>query len=256
MTDQVKAGEQLAKQGPQNMATVDRPSFIGGGKAGTEHITKDDIQLPRLGLAQGLSPQIDSSKAEYIPGLQQGQFFNTLTQQSYGEGPIPFMVLAGYAPRYIEFYPRKEGGGVKDFNVPANDPRCQFQPNGDPPLATKFYDFAIYLLNTEEIVMLSLKSTSLKVARQLNTLIGQRQADIYAGQYSLTRAKEKNKKGEYWQFAIKNAGWAPDEDTYAFAKSKHEDLKDKKVTTNYADVDPADENGHGDVVDGTVEGRM
>jgi hypothetical protein len=206
---------------------VGRPDFIARTTVGADHITKDDLQMPRLGLAQQMSPEVDPSNTEkFMEGLRIG---NNLTGQNYGKGPHDIVILRADRPRFIEFFPREQGGGIKDFDVKADDPRTRFGAGGEPPAATKFYDFIVMFLKTRELMALSLKSTGLKVARQLNGLIKMRNAPIYSGLYALSAVQTKNKKGTFYTFSVKNNGWVPDKETYDHVESMFNGLKDKKI---------------------------
>ena len=220
------AEDKLVKQAD---ASLTLPSYIkAGDHRGTDHITKDDLQMPRMGLAQGLSPQLMVGDPKYIEGLAIGQMFNNLTSQIYGRGPIDFCVVRADPPRGIEFFPLDQGGGIKDFNVPLTDPRMQFGPNGEKPVATKFYDFIVMLLPSQELIALSFKSTGLKTARQLNGLIKLRNAPLFAGKYRLSTGMTKNKQGTFAIFLVSNNGFV-DEETYANAEHLYEALKDRHI---------------------------
>src|SRR5262245_23506348 len=82
--------------------------------AGLDHLGEADIQIPRLLISQGLSPQLDPGKPVYIEDLKQGQMFNSLSGHIYGKGPIYICVVRADPPRWVEFIPRDQGGGVKD----------------------------------------------------------------------------------------------------------------------------------------------
>jgi hypothetical protein len=231
---------------PKNTA-IERPSFIPQSAAGTEHITKDDIQVPRLALAQGLTPQVQADKE----GFKTGVLFNSVTEELLGTGPIDFYIVRADRPRFIEFFPRETGGGVKDMNVPANDPRTQFTKgeNGQTvkPLATKFYDFLIVLadrLSTDPLnalIALSFKSSGLKAAKTLNNLVKFRNAPLFAGKYRLTTAKETNAKGTYAIYKIENAGFVQDKETYDVLEGMFSVLADKQVTIDREGADDPDE---------------
>jgi hypothetical protein len=116
-------------------------------------------------------------------------------------------------PRWIEFYPRTQGGGggVKDLNVPAGDPRTQWGVDDKgasvKPAATMFYDFIILLWPTRELIALSLKVSGIKVAKNLNGLIKLRNAPLWAGRYSVRTADEPSPNGPFPNYVIRNAGW-------------------------------------------------
>jgi hypothetical protein len=230
-----KAKEELAVQTGSTALDV-APDFIEAGDAGFENITKDDVQMPRLALAQQMSPQLNKKNPGFIEGLGVADMFNSLTGENYGSGPLQFMVLRFDKPRWVEFVPREEGGGIKDFNVPANDPRTTFGPNGESPIATKFYDFIVMLLPNFEVIALSFKSTGLKAAKTLNSLMMTRKtkdgkrAAHYTGVYEVSTDMTKNAKGEFAVYTIKNAGWPSSGAIMAQAKEQAAIWADKDVT--------------------------
>lgn len=190
------------------------PDFIDpADNRGKEHLTRDDMQMPRLTLAQKMSNQLDPQHPAFLPALRVGELFNDLTGDVYGSEPIRFSVMRSDPPRGIEFAPLEEGGGIKDMNVPLNDPRMNFGPNGEAPLATRFYDYIIVLLDHgEELIAMSLARTGIKAARTLNALMGKRIGPTFAGVYTATPSTESNNKGTYGVWKFKNDGWiSPDQ---------------------------------------------
>ncbi|KKM78483.1 hypothetical protein LCGC14_1359440, partial [marine sediment metagenome] len=96
-----KKDEALEKAG---LTALARPDFIEVGTAGTEDITADDLKLPRLAIAQGLSPQMLPDDSAHIEGLKLFELFNDLTDEIYGKGPLTFIVGRRQVKR-IEFDP-------------------------------------------------------------------------------------------------------------------------------------------------------
>lgn len=221
---------------PAPAGTLERPSFLPDhDKRGTEHLTKDDLQLPRLSLAQQMSPQLIPGDPAQIQGLTLGDMFNNLTGEIYGKGPMEIIVVRADKPRGIEFYGEGSGlKGVKDFNVPLNDARMQFGPNGEKPVATKFYDYVVVLLDEtgefmmDRMVALSLKGSGLKVARQLNALMKLRNAASFSTRYRIETAVERNTKGTFAVLKIRTAGWVT-ESQYAAAQELYESIKDRAL---------------------------
>jgi hypothetical protein len=231
MADKKNGKTDLAKT--ETAGALERPAFLQSGDTrGAEQITQDDLQLPRLAIAQGLSPEILEDNPKYIDGLKMGHMFNNLTGQLYHRGPIEFTIVRADPTRWVEFIPRDEGGGVADLNVPPDDPRTKFwrdeQGKSQPPVATKFYDFVILMLPSREPIALSMKGKALKVARQLNALIKLRNAPIFAGKYLLTSVMESNAKGTYGMYQIRNAGWV-DEQTFKYAEGVYNAIKSKNL---------------------------
>lgn len=222
MTEEKKDALAQVPSGMEDMVTADRPEGADDGVLGNEGIGREDILMPRLALAQKMSPEIDvTNAARYIQGLQFTDLFNSLTRKVYGKGPLHFVILRRDNPRYIEFRPISEGGGVVDMNVAPTDPRTRFTtgPNGErvKPVATMFYDYVVLLLTDfnpsnpiENVVALSLKSSAIKAAKHLNLLISQRGSKLICkGVYELTTGSDTDKKsgGTYATYKIKNAGW-------------------------------------------------
>ncbi len=240
--------------GLEGMISTARPEGADEGLLGNEGIGREDILMPRLGLAQKMSPEIDMTNPRYIDGLKFTEMFNSMTKQNYGTGPLHFLVLRRYDPRYIEFKPIDEGGGIVDRNVPPNDPRTKFGPNGEKPVATMFYDFVILLLNNlsfdeplQNVIGFSLKSSGIKAAKHLNFLINQRGKKLICkGIYSVTTGHEVDKKsqGTYAVFKIKNAGWVtPNTPLEALALELFESWKDRDAPAIDVEAHNADEAG-------------
>jgi hypothetical protein len=187
------------------------PDYVNADStAGKENITQADITLPRLGLAQALSPEVNEGEANFIPGCMPGHLFNTLTRETYAKGPVPVVVVSVAPPRWVEFNPREEGGGIKDPNVPAGDPRTLW--DGDtPPVATQFRDYLCLHAETGEPLGVSLKGTSLKAAKDLNSFIKLFPGPSYAKVYNVTTVQRKNEKGTFYVFKFQPAeGFAPE----------------------------------------------
>jgi hypothetical protein len=242
---------------------MERPDYIESGHEGAETMTQDDIQMPRLAIAQKMSYEIDPSHPKFIDGLKIGDFFNTLTKRIYGKGPFKFCVVKRDPPKFIEFRPRAEGGGVKDLNVPPDDPRAtewRKGPNGEslPPLATRFYEYVIVLMlgDETETLVLSLKNTGIKVAKEFNGYIMGRNAPVYTGVYSVAPVPEKNAKGDFFNYMIRNAGWLSKEQIAAI-KNMYEGLKNTviNVEREAGDEDPT-EHPSGEQADAPKNGEQ
>lgn len=223
--------------------TLDRPKSLDpNDRAGTEDIGPQDVRLPRLATAQGLSPQMMPDDGQYIDGLKLFDMFNDVTGEIYGRGPLMFVPVRRDVRR-IEFTPRAEGGGIVDMDVPVNDPRLGWTVDRGqrlPPRATTFIEFVILLLRAgkaPEPIVLSIKSTNKfnrRASNQLTTFVKLRNAPIYAGLYTIVSGSEKNDKGTFGVPVIKNAGWIPVDTPagaalFTFAKDFHRSLEGKVI---------------------------
>ena len=98
--------------------TTFTPEEAGAGFEGTR---MEEQTVPFLRMAQGLSPELNPGKGEYIPGLALGMIFNTATRERYpGQVPLPFIACRkefGYG----QWLPRDLGGGFRGMISP-DDP--------------------------------------------------------------------------------------------------------------------------------------
>lgn len=242
MTDENKDTTDLTTLGTIE-GVAERPKSLEQSHAGTEDIDTSQIRLPRLAIAQGLSPQITPGDPQFIEGLTLFQMFNDLTGEVYGRGPITFVPLRQDVRR-IEFRPRTEGGGILDMDVPPHDERLKWtvaDGQRQPPRATTFVEFVALLLRPNrqpEPIVVSVKTTNKwnrRAADQLTTFVMVRNAAIYSGLYKVdTLTPAKNDQGTFGVYIFKNGGFIPTDTAagkalYAYAKKFHEDLKGKQI---------------------------
>lgn len=236
--------------------TLARPKSLDKNDlSGTEGIGPDDIRLPRLSIAQGLSKQMTPGDPLYIQGLTLFDMFNDMSNAIYGKGPITFVTIKREVKR-IQFRPRSEGSGVIDPNVPKGDERLKWtksNPDLDrpdtPPVATEIEEFVVMLLRPNQQPEFIVFGIALKnkwnrfAAQKLVTTIGMRAAPIYANLFSVdTSNPGKNDKGTFGVPTIKDLGFIP-KDTpkgaavFEHAKKFHELLKVKNIVTSEENVD-------------------
>jgi hypothetical protein len=236
-----KETEALQKTGGNFLAN--RPSFITEGTEGHEGISNSDIKPPALKLAQSTSPETKRSKPDrFIEGLREGEFFNSLTKEIYGEDPIKIIVVKPMGHRNVEF--DKDMKPV-EFDIPDNDPRCGFtntRVDGKlvrlKPKATKFLDFLIYATMPDgksRLMTMALKSTQLRKGVEIGSIIRGNTLPCYAYEFTATPVPENfgDKSWYGWKF---EPGW-PTEERYAAAAKFYEQFKGAKIEV---DIDEAD----------------
>jgi hypothetical protein len=209
---------------------------------GKENITRDDITLPRLALAQALSPEIDKTDDKFIPGLAAGDLFNTLTREIAPEDGFLVVIVRVEGSRWVEFYPRdsKEGSGIKDPNVPIGDPRTEWGSNGEPPAATLFRDYIAISATTGEPIGLSFKGSSLRAGKDLNSLIKLAPGPTWGQVYRIKSAGRKNEHGAFYVFKVESAGF-PSKEAYIAAERVFEQFAEANVTIERDSVEPTDD---------------
>jgi len=210
------------KQKKQTAITTTHPAPLvaSAPPLGTEHITSDDVMMPRLGLAQAISNEVNKQHADFIDNLGVGDFWNTVSGKVYGGGPLTFSVLVAHPPRAVEFAALSDGGGIIDSNVPLTDPRLAFGDDGSPPQATKFYDYVLWLHESNEMIAMSLARSAIKAAKSLNGLIRMRTAPIFFGRYTVNSVQKTSSQGNYqsWRFRNAEVGTVPEAQAEDFAE--------------------------------------
>lgn len=238
---------ELAKTETQALA---RPSFIKEGDTrGTENITANDVKFPALKIAQSMSPEVKRLEPAYIEGLQEGMFFNTITREIYGDGPLHVIVVNQLGHRNVEFAPMSEGGGVLDFNVPDGDPRTQFTEDVRDgkkvrvkPRATLFYDYLVIVVTPDgrrQIMTLSFKSTQLKTAKTLNAILKDAKVPSFALQFKARPVAEKRGTYAFYGWRVDPAGWVTEE-IYNEASKLYDSMKGKNIVVE-AEPDEVEE---------------
>jgi hypothetical protein len=212
------------------------PAFVDPtDRRGADNITGDDIRLPRLSLAQATSPEVTKGDPKKIDGLEAGDIFSNLLQTNYKEGPVEVVIVRREKPRAMEFWPRKgkpgyvEGkSGIKERDVPLDDPRCSFGPDGEAPAATVFHEYVAFDLATKEPFILSFKATSANAARAINTFLALRKGPAFATSFKLSSASKVFADGTAYLFNVQ-PGRPVDQETFDFAVEVFENFKGREV---------------------------
>lgn len=94
---------------PQNAVAAAGPSYLDNykGKLGTEDISSDEINIPRLKLGQDMSKEVQAGDVE------RGDLFVNVSGEVALEAgqKLPFAVLKRYR-EFILWRPQKDGGGI------------------------------------------------------------------------------------------------------------------------------------------------
>jgi hypothetical protein len=234
--------EELVKAG----APIVVPDFLKEvrGHEGLENVQQEDLVLPRLAICQSMSPQRVKGSAEHIAGLEEGDYFNTVTREVYSEVTlIPVL----YQRSRIYFRKLTEGGGIlcqsrNGINGgklhPAGCESCEhsrFTDDGKPH-CDLFMNMVSLLIEptvpSPQLVVVSFKSAALKTAKQWVALLQARDFPPYAQVYNFKTISQKNTKGTYYIPKIDLKRYVSPEE-FAFAKGQYEDLRGKDI-----DVEP------------------
>jgi hypothetical protein len=198
----------------KNQALAPAPDYIPKSRRGFEDTQSSDLMIPRLALAQALSPQVTEGDPGRIEGLTAGDLFNSVTGQRYGR-EVFVQVLRKMPLRAMEFRSVDDGGGVIDPDVPMGDPRLAWGNSGDKkadkPQATLFRDFLAVVLPQREVIALSFKSSGITAAKNLWGLATMANRDCFAVRLRITTGVKLTPK-PHQIYKVEQAGWVTEAD--------------------------------------------
>src|SRR3981189_2955887 len=115
-----KAIERVETKGILAVVPAHLQQYVG--MADDEQVVgREDMLIPRLAVAQdGMAPQLKKQSELYIPELEAGDLFNTVTNEIYGTTAkvIPLF----FTKNYIEFAPNM-GGVLGQYSNVADLPK-------------------------------------------------------------------------------------------------------------------------------------
>lgn len=216
----------MAKQKTETTAVAKRenaeleklPDWVLEDDAGREGGTSEDLVLPRLGICQAMSEERKKGNTKYINGLEEGDFFNTVTREIYSR-PLLVTPLMVRHSRILWEDAAKMGSGVKCFGRPAQNVdggiACQLN-NGGPCLhpgfekesCKLFMNFPVLLHSDPNmLIVVSLKSAGIIIGKQWYTLLKLwrhmgRAVPWYAQQFALDTAAKKFAQGEAFMLTV------------------------------------------------------
>lgn len=183
------ASKKVAEASSSDLIPFDDDLLSAG--TGLEEASSDDYAIPFLRVLQSMSPQLKKSDGKYIPGAEEGMFFNTVTESVYDGTEGVIIIPCAYKKKYIEWVTRENGGGfVSDEHSASILKECKkddsgrfIWTNGNQIAETaEYYSILAQDENEPEQVLLSLTSSQLGFSRRWNTM--------------LNNARVKNAKGE------------------------------------------------------------
>ncbi len=213
------------------------------GHEGMEQVRKKDLVIPRLGIGQGQNPQMKRSNPLYIEGLRDGEFFNPVTNDVYGD-TLSFIALS-YGPSRILFEQTEDDKPTGKILCRSNNaidggsisptcdtcPKSQWRNGGKtPPECTEFMNFPLILIGPKHLVISSFKSTGLKPTKmfltKMDMLVNKWSKPLYSWVSEVKLNPDKNDAGEFYvpTFTVKR--WATAEE-FSFAESLFKEFKGK-----------------------------
>jgi hypothetical protein len=240
-----------------------------GNSEGMENVDQNDLLLPRLGLCQSLSPQRRKNDPAYIPGLEEGQLFNTVTQEIYGSKLEIVMIF--FFKNRIKYFPIDEGGGIDCISVngvdggrisPHGCASCKFSSWGngqtddehgnDAPLCTLYHNYMSYTEAGEvpTPLAISYKSTGIKKSKQILASVRLTNLPMYAKKYTVEVVTMRDGNNEWFEKKITAGGFVPG-DEFIEMKHLYDTLKTVNIHIDTTGEEGGDDFEHGANVEGT-----
>ena len=184
---------------------------------GLENITTEDMQIPFIRIIQALSPQLQKDDPLYIKGAEQGDIFNTVSQEVFKQDEGITLVPAFFEKKFLEFQLRSSGGGFvrelaaddKDITMTSRENTIELLPNGNELVRT--HQHLVIAQSTNGTIApsgLDMKKSQLKVARRWNTLKNSARLPsgalmpIYGTAWRVTTVLEANDQGKWFNYKI------------------------------------------------------
>ena len=184
---------------------------------GLENITTEDMQIPFIRIIQALSPQLQKDDPLYIKGAEQGDIFNTVSQEIYKQDEGVTLVPAFFEKKFLEFQLRSSGGGFvrelaaddKDITMTSREGTIEMLPNGNELVRT--HQHLVIAKSADGTIapsVLDMKKTQLKVSRRWNTLKNSARLPsgalmpIYGTAWQLTTVLEANDQGKWFNYKL------------------------------------------------------
>lgn len=236
----------VAKRKSTEVAAV---NYGEDASAGFENQTRADIAIPFINVLQALSPEI-----EKIDRAKAGMLYNTVTEELISPDAGLTFVPATTDHCYVEWVPRDEGGGYKGQHVPSSELvkealakgsfgeiSTEYNEKGEPAgndLVETFYVYGVLCDGDTPIGMavLAFSSTKIKVYKKFNTRLrtymhptpdgGKANPPLFAHVERLSSFKDKNNKGEFYNFAISPANGTTANSLLATDDARYQAAKD------------------------------
>lgn len=268
-------GTSLAVPTANKSVVADVGGFGEFANGGLDNVGAADLLVPRLTILQDLSPQLKSTKTEYIEGAKPGDICDVGTGELFPNG-IMFLPIF-YRKDYLEWAPRKSGKGlIAIHSDPAILDQCSRDNEKNQPMlngnliAETAQMFGLNLSADGRKSFIPMASTQLKKSRKWLTLAtGEKLAredgstftpPLFYRAYLLTTAQESNSEGDWFGWKVERGPTLPELQEHGFdwqgMKQESVDFLNSLVEGK-ADIDKSQmDDGGAPIIDNEEGGKM
>jgi hypothetical protein len=266
MTDTNRPKNEVIEMQKTNMnSLILDDEIINMAGMGKENVTAANVLIPRLVILQGLSPQINKKKAEYIDGAEVGDFCNVATGDIYKDEIL--VVPCHFATAYMEWVKNRGGLVANHGSSPAILNKCiqnekgqYFLPNGNSVEETAQWYCLLQDGATWARIFFPLKATNLKHSRRWLTACQAEQVrlpdntiwkpPLFFRSWKLKIIDDSNDQGDWATFRPERGDSTveidPSKELIRLCKSFYEDIRKNVVRP---DIDTQD---GGTTINGTT----
>src|SRR3954464_613237 len=181
---------------------------------------QEDLIIPRLKILQPLNPEVQEDGPQTVEGAKPGMFYNTNSGKLTNGKTGMTICVVGHTRNYIEWIPRKDGGGLVKLWGADEGWRNQCEPTQvnewqpvtrDGHIIAKVRSFFIFDIDTEtgeyDPSFMGLQGTQTRVAAGLSSMLMQAKmrvankvytAPFYYYTYKMTLDTMRNDKGSWY----------------------------------------------------------
>jgi len=228
MGSSIEESKALVKRGSTDIDEA--PQTTAVAYKGEANFDREDVDFPRLRLAQGLTPEVTRGEAEMGQWVLLGNDpvdSVTVVPLVYGKGRV---CKEDPKDRDSEIVCTSQDGHTGVGNPGGDCARCPMAAWGPknkkgksaPPQCNQHYSYGMWSETHQAIIMLNMEKTQLAVAKQLNTVLMQKGFGTIIlelgsasktgpnGEYKVPTFKvvKPSDADEILQRAVENNGWA------------------------------------------------
>jgi len=199
------------------------PDYLAGVNLPEFKLT--DLQIPRMNICQAMTPQRKKADPSYVSGLEEGQFFNSVTGSNY-TAEVDVTVLKVW-PSRVKFYAKTSGASGLECHSPngatggllsascASCVHSQWEGR-TPPACCDQENFLLWVDGAP--VLFSAKMASLKDARRWKTQIAVGGVAYYGLRWKLATVPHSTTKGDFYGFRASSHGYVTAEEAVMYAE--------------------------------------
>tara|TARA_R110000772_G_scaffold268452_1_gene395569 strand:+ start:13827 stop:14570 length:744 start_codon:yes stop_codon:yes gene_type:complete len=225
------------KKAVATKANDQMPAFLqkvdSNDTRGNEGVGADDLTIPRIELCQALSKCRQKKDPAYIQGIEEGQFYNNITRQVYGEEIVVVPIV--FMKEFLLWRDQDEGGGFGGAYPNMVEAQAALDGQDDPdnwesvPTSQQFV-LVLASNGTVEEAVISMAKSKNRVSKDWNSLVRINGGPRFSRRYKLRGVEAQNQQGkDFHNMAVENFGFV-DESTYKAGETAYQSIMSGALT--------------------------